>query len=449
MGELLANPSMQGNRIDLSLSWTDPVAQSRSLRLVRRRYGYPTGPSDGLVLLDLADAFQSGDVPWFRIDRQRFLIINTPAESGLLQAEIALYFGETGDQPLRAVITIYDFATNLSQVYEIPNVVQVATTQGSNASFAAVTTIVISAPAGGTAVISEQASNGITPDRFEWTALGGTTIAASFVRQEIQSTTATVRMSGPWDLSFVTSIVLGGPAGDVTIRSVDFTESQNPDTGVLERSMAIVDLEPSTRNATGFEAGLEPEVTYYYAAFEDVGGGFAAGPLRTASALATRGYGFAETLYALLPGVHRYYDDPAGGQQGTWALRRFLEVVGPSLDQARSYSESLRTLHDSYSVRADFLPHLAQWLGWPLNLTLPTSRQRTDIEVAPEVFTTVGTLPNVEALAKGTSEAYKKLGFDASSHELGRAVLLALSDPSAESRWYNGESVFVSKRAES
>jgi Fe-S-cluster containining protein len=49
---------------------------------------------------------------------------------------------------------------------------------------------------------------------------------------------------------------------------------------------------------------------------------------------------------------------------------------------------------------------------------------------------------NTEALLKGTSGAYRQLGFDASSLELVRAVLLAMHDPSALSRWYRGEKVF-------
>jgi Fe-S-cluster containining protein len=62
---------------------------------------------------------------------------------------------------------------------------------------------------------------------------------------------------------------------------------------------------------------------------------------------------------------------------------------------------------------------------------------------APEIPQDLGTVLGVEALVKGTSDAYSSLGYDASSHELGRSVLIALSDPSAESRWYSGESVFV------
>lgn len=53
-----------------------------------------------------------------------------------------------------------------------------------------------------------------------------------------------------------------------------------------------------------------------------------------------------------------------------------------------------------------------------------------------------------EALLKGTSEAYRQCGVGASGHELVRAVLLALLDPSAQARWYNGEQVFESATTE-
>lgn len=50
-----------------------------------------------------------------------------------------------------------------------------------------------------------------------------------------------------------------------------------------------------------------------------------------------------------------------------------------------------------------------------------------------------------EALMKGTAQAYGKVDLPASGHELGQAVLLALTDETAESRWYEGEPVFGAK----
>lgn len=64
-------------------------------------------------------------------------------------------------------------------------------------------------------------------------------------------------------------------------------------------------------------------------------------------------------------------------------------------------------------------------------------------ENAPEIPQDLGIAVAVEAMAKGTSDAYANLGFEASGLELAPAVLIALSDASAESRWYRGEPVFT------
>jgi hypothetical protein len=47
-----------------------------------------------------------------------------------------------------------------------------------------------------------------------------------------------------------------------------------------------------------------------------------------------------------------------------------------------------------------------------------------------------------EAMMKGTSLAYVDAHLPASGHELVQAVLLALTDKTAESRWYAGEAPF-------
>ena len=62
---------------------------------------------------------------------------------------------------------------------------------------------------------------------------------------------------------------------------------------------------------------------------------------------------------------------------------------------------------------------------------------------ATEIPQDLGVVLSVEALMNGISAAYSTCGFSATSHELGRGVLLALSDPTAESRWYSGEEVFA------
>lgn len=61
---------------------------------------------------------------------------------------------------------------------------------------------------------------------------------------------------------------------------------------------------------------------------------------------------------------------------------------------------------------------------------------------APEIPQSLEKLLQADVLMKGTSEAYRQIGLNASAHELCSAVLLALTDETAEARWHEGESVF-------
>jgi Fe-S-cluster containining protein len=47
------------------------------------------------------------------------------------------------------------------------------------------------------------------------------------------------------------------------------------------------------------------------------------------------------------------------------------------------------------------------------------------------------------ALIFGTTQAYTRAKLSTRNHELGQALLVALTDPGAEERWYRGEQVFV------
>lgn len=66
---------------------------------------------------------------------------------------------------------------------------------------------------------------------------------------------------------------------------------------------------------------------------------------------------------------------------------------------------------------------------------------------APEIPQSLDMLLQADALMKGTSEAYRQAGLHASAHELCRAVLLTLTDETAEARWLDGVSVFPEDRA--
>lgn len=61
---------------------------------------------------------------------------------------------------------------------------------------------------------------------------------------------------------------------------------------------------------------------------------------------------------------------------------------------------------------------------------------------APEIPQSLNIVLGAEALMKGTADAYREIGLLATGHDLGPAVLIALTDPTAESRWLSGEAVF-------
>lgn len=65
---------------------------------------------------------------------------------------------------------------------------------------------------------------------------------------------------------------------------------------------------------------------------------------------------------------------------------------------------------------------------------------------APEIPQDLDRLLRAEVLITGTSEAYRRAGLQSSAHELCGAVLLALTDATAETRWLDGEAVFAEDR---
>jgi len=173
-------------------------------------------------------------------------------------------------------------------------------------------------------------------------------------------------------------------AGMASGSSGFLSEVDDPDSGDRVYSFSVADQ------------GVAGWICYYYTLF--VGDNPSAKPVQRASAVATGCYGFADQLYQLLPGVHRAYDEPSPAERNQGSLRNFLEVFGAALDYLRSRAEGLRGLHDVQQTRADFLPHLAQYIGWDLDLTKNEISQRMEILFAPELYRTVGTLPNIQAL---------------------------------------------------
>ena len=166
------------------------------------------------------------------------------------------------------------------------------------------------------------------------------------------------------------------------------------------------------------DTGLNPLTRYYYTVFAYDGSVFHADDGSRASALATDDHGLAETLYRLLPAVHQRDDLPLRPdevhalapdvQEGlrnlppqlrnAGQLRRFLTAATAPLALMRSTAEALRQLHDIDRAPPEYLPLLAAFLDWRTDRTLPVFSQRNEVRAAPQLYRTVGTIPNLRSI---------------------------------------------------
>ena len=69
-------------------------------------------------------------------------------------------------------------------------------------------------------------------------------------------------------------------------------------------------------------------------------------------------------------------------------------------------------------------------------------RQCRQSELGADIPQDLDTVLRADALSKGTADAYRELGLQASGHAFAPAVLRALVDASIEPRWLAGEAVF-------
>jgi uncharacterized protein len=62
---------------------------------------------------------------------------------------------------------------------------------------------------------------------------------------------------------------------------------------------------------------------------------------------------------------------------------------------------------------------------------------------APQIPQSLRVVVMAQARSQGTSDAFRDIGLVSSRHELASALLLALTDPTAQSRWLAGDAVFA------
>lgn len=393
MDRLTASSSIVGHRNVLSLTLTGVTPRPR-IRVVRRLIGYAESPDDGFIVFDSADLLDEGTPsawsipftssglawdhvqPWGRIERETYLLTNAVSDGGLRQAEMTSFFTTSGDtNPSRATVSIYDRVSDTTVSDIFPNAVQRVITAGAVELFD-----------------SNHASLGkmlipALPGPLTWARTGATPIVAGYTLHKSWVTTGAQDIGKPAHLrvSFVTT------QGGARRLAGAFEQTLNPDTGDVLRTITIEDT-----------ADLKPQTVYYYSVYVLTPGAstWSAPRELRASVMATGTFGMRDRLYALLPAVHRYYDEPTPALAGAGQLRRFLQVVGAGLDQARSLSEGMRNSQDLLNVRVEQVPHLGSWIGWPVDQTLSSVRQRMDVLSAPELYSTIGTIPNLKRIVE-------------------------------------------------
>lgn len=380
---LRARPHLRGGRIDLDCSFegTDPRP---GLKLLRRRGDDPViregAEDEGLALFDLAALFETESAPWAKIDKLLFLTTNSPAEGGLVEAELALYEGALGAR--RAVVKIYDRAAATTRVSTITGVTGVATTP-SGAALDEAASIAIQAPSGGVLAVSA----GVVT----WTATGQTPLTAGFDLREIQVTTSLLVTAPPARLraEFTTRI------GADILSALTFEEGPLDDAGRSIRTITLRDEAPSKRPSAA-PTGLEAGEMFCYTLYQSPS--FAERVWSTARGMraeikATGRHGTNERLVSLLPEAHRMNDE--GGQ-----LRRFLGIFGAAFDQAMSGARGLAGRQDVFAAPPAALTPLSRWIGWEPDQTSPSRRRRQDLLFTPEVYSTVGTARGLERMVE-------------------------------------------------
>lgn len=367
------------------------------LKLLRRRQAYPRSAADGLEVADIGGLFRAPDQGWARIERSRCLIVNTTAEGGLAQAQFSLLFAGASDTtPEQVIIGYYDAAADQQTIAPVADVTRIDRSAVGFPPWDAMETLdVFHAPGGGpeilagTIVLLSGHQDGTTPDRFDWSPSGGPSVTVAFQERRDLTTRLTTSAAAPEARQFIFETTMDDAAAPIPVCSLALDEVYDHDRGEWRRQFNLTDH------------GLTREQVYYYALFVPdpaLAGDFVTDWAWRISAMATGNYGLEDRLYHMLPAVHKQYDEPAPDRQGEGQLRSFLQVFGRASDQLRSLEEGLAYRHDILNAPSEALPHLARWIGWEPDLTLDEHAQRRDIRLAPEIFKTVGTAPNIRAL---------------------------------------------------
>ncbi len=395
--DLNATADIRGECIRLSWTWRAMDGGRPDLKLLRRRQTHPGSDSDGYEVMHLSNLFRAPDIGWARIRSSRFLIVNTGAENGLEQARYSLFFTAMDDDlPEQVHLSYYDIETEAQDSLTLSHITRIQSNDGDSPNWGRIETHeIFNTPPGeseipaGTVGLFFDHQDGTTPDRLLWTPPGGPSVSVPFQQRRELSTFLRESSVGPESARFIFETTMDQAPLPLVLQNLSLDELYDPDTGEWEREFTLTDH------------GLLPEEIYYYSLFEphpaEAGVFITHRPWRV-SAMATGRYGLESRLYEMLPAVHKQYDEPSPNHPEEGQLRTFLRIFGAASDQLRSLEEGLALRHDIMRAPPSALIRMARWIGWEPDLTLDEYARRRDILMAPEVFRSVGTLPNIRAL---------------------------------------------------
>jgi hypothetical protein len=143
-------------------------------------------------------------------------------------------------------------------------------------------------------------------------------------------------------------------------------------------------LVPFTDMNTAGKKTLNSEVTEDVAIYYSDFGNRVCAPATTA-------YCTSDTMFKSLPGIYHRYDRNKDSDYQAGSLQKYLNIFGSQMDLLRSMAAIL--LHTKNVNR---IP--GNWIGWQPNFTSSYNFQRNEIRNAPEMFQTIGLIPNLQAL---------------------------------------------------
>lgn len=362
------------NRLQWKWRGDEPTPE---LHLIRRRRAYPTQIDDGLEIVNLVDIFDLADSTHAYMQRYLCLAHNMQPDSGLFLADLKLFASldsiqnESNDEsPIRITakllqLSYYDVPTKtIKNIYK-ENVICKIKRFYNHANELLRETITL------------------------------------FKETDPQNSIGSIEFLLEGDDVSVTSLIWtmeGSPS--ITI---NFEERKVFSTTALVDKYEDADQNEFVHSYTIFDKGLESGINYYYSIYkteklDEVQVTQYTDLAWRAHTMATGNKGMADLLYRSLPSMHQYYDETESPKNNDGTLQRYLSINGAMLDQTRSTAEGLRDLNDVHNVDINRLPGLARQLGWEPDLTLDALKLRSDIHTAPEVYRTVGTVPNIRSL---------------------------------------------------